>query len=74
MFGRRISRSGWLKLTGLAVVVILVIGLVCAPIATVGIRVDLPPASTVPRTPAATEWLAGLAWLIGGLAGVLSFI
>jgi hypothetical protein len=28
----------------------------------------------VPRTPAATEWLAGLAWLIGGLAGALSFI
>ena len=68
MFGRRISRSAWLKLVGLAVVAILAIVLACAPMASISIRVDLPPASAVPRTPTASEWLASLAWLIGGLA------
>ena len=70
MFGRRISRSAWLKLIGLAVVVILAIALACAPMAMISIRVDLPPVSAVPRTPTSSEWLAALAWLIGGLAAV----
>ena len=67
MFGRQISRSGWLRLIGLAVLVISAIVLACAPLATISIRVDLPPASAAPRTPTASEVMAALSWLIAEL-------
>ena len=74
MFGRRITKSGWLRLSLLALVVLAMIFLLCAPIATISVKIDLPPASATPRPPTSSEWLTMFAFIIGGLAGVFLLV
>ena len=70
MFGRKFTKSAWLKLGGLTLAVFALVFIVCAPLATVTVRIDLPPASITPKPPSASEWLIAIALPIGAFATV----
>src|SRR5258708_4986633 len=74
LFGRRITKSGWLKLSGLALVVLVIILLVCAPLTTISVKIDLPPTSMRPRPPTSSEWLTFFALIFGGLVAASLFV
>ena len=67
MFGRRFTRSGWIKLRGLAFVVALILFIILAPLSSFTIRVSLPSASATPKPVTQAEWL-------GMLGGELIFL
>ena len=52
----------------LALAVLALVILLCAPLSTVTIRVDLPPADAAPMS--GSDWLVFLAWVCGGLVVV----
>lgn len=74
LFGRRITKSGWLSLSVLVLAVLVMIFLVCAPLATISVKIDLPPASATPRPPTPSEWLTMFAFTFGGLAAVFLLV
>jgi hypothetical protein len=49
MWGRRFTRSGWLQLSALTLAVLTLVFFVFAPVATVSVSLDLPPASATPE-------------------------
>jgi len=57
LFGRRITPSGWLKLGGLAFVVLAILFIICAPLTTISVRVDLPPPTATSKPMTASEWV-----------------
>jgi len=67
MFGRRITGSGWLKLSALAFAVVFVVFIISAPLGRFTVRVDLPPATATPRPMTLWDGLMGLAWATGVL-------
>jgi len=74
MFGRRITRSGWLQLGALAFAVFAVLFLIFAPITTVSITLDLPPAGATPKPvePRDLFALAGLDAVVLAFIGVVA--
>jgi hypothetical protein len=66
MLGRRLTTKGWLQLGALGVAVLTLLFLICAPLATVSIRLDLPPASAARHPITSSQWI--------GLAEVLGFL
>jgi hypothetical protein len=70
LFGRRITRAGWLKLSGLAFLVLVVVLLAVAPLSTVSVRIELPPTSQTPGPPTSSAWLGMLVFLFGWLTAV----
>jgi hypothetical protein len=74
LFGRRITRSGWLQLGGLALVVLVVLAILCAPLPTISVKIDLPPASANPQPATSSDWLTFFAWLFGALAATTLLI
>jgi hypothetical protein len=74
LFGRRITRSGWLKLGGLASVVLFIVFIFCAPLVTISVKIDLPPASANLRPATSSDWLTFFAWLFGAMAAVIVLI
>ena len=74
MFGRRMTKSGRLKLIGLALGALVFVLLFIAPLATVSIKIDLPPASGPTRSPTLAEWGTGAAFIVVSLLVVVAMI
>ena len=74
MFGRRMTRSGRLKLIGLAFAALAFILVLIAPLATISIKVDLPPASGPTRSPTPAEWGTGAAFVLVSLFALVAMI
>ncbi len=68
------TKSGRLKLIGLALVALVFILLFIAPVATVSIKIDLPPASGPTRSPTPAEWGTGAAFVVVSLLVVVAMI
>jgi predicted Co/Zn/Cd cation transporter (cation efflux family) len=73
MFGRRLTRAGSLKMLGLALASLAWIFMLCAPLASISIRVDLPPAAKA-VTLTSPEWVTLFALPLGVMAAVAAFI
>jgi hypothetical protein len=74
MFGRRFTRKGWVQLSALALVVLIVLIILVAPMATITIRIDLPPATAKPEPVKLSDWLTLFALLVGApIAAILLF-
>jgi hypothetical protein len=67
MFGRRFNSSGLLKLGALALAVLFVLFVICAPLATISIKIDLPPTDATPKPMTSADWLFQIAWVVGAL-------
>lgn len=74
MFGRQITRSGWLKLAALAVGVAVFVFLISAPLMTISVKVDLPPATGAQEPTPLSDWLQMFAWIGGFVAGLFLLI
>ena len=68
------TKSGRLKLIGLALAALVFILLFIAPLATVSIKIDLPPASGPTRSPTPAEWGTGAAFVLVSLLVVVAMI
>ena len=73
MFGRRISRSGWMKLAALALAVAAYTLLLTAPLRSVSVTVDMPSPETA-RPMRAVDWLVFLGWVAGSIGAVFLVI